>query len=75
MTADINVIADNRNSLIGFIMQHLLENKSIIEYDYIFAIERNDCGCRRVYEKFDDIPDKNVICKHGNKMIIYSQLN
>lgn len=71
-----NLIAENRQSLVNNIMSFLLNNNmSVIEYEYVLEINRDDCGCIVRYRNFDDIPSKNVICKHGNKMLIYSQLN
>ncbi len=73
---NINVIADNRQELIKYLMSYLLNNPSPLNYhEYLFAIERIDCGCEVRYKTFDEIPCKNVICKHGNKMIVYAQLN
>lgn len=70
----INIIAENKNVLVGY----LKEFSRLLDIDLAENSELKiwgDCGCEVSYKNFDDIPETNVICKHGNKLLIYSQLN
>jgi hypothetical protein len=63
----INIIAQNRDTLIGFLKQNLKEEKP----DVLMSLQRGDCGCVLNCKTFDDIPLNDAICKHNHYFILY----
>ncbi len=41
-------------------------------HDNYLRVQGDDCGCVFKYHNPDDIPDTNVTCEHGNKIIVYT---
>jgi len=66
--SDISVMANNKKQLVDFMNRQLKKGQS---YKTVLSLKRVDCSCVHEYKTFEDIPETDVICEHGNKIIIY----
>ena len=67
--SDISVMANNKKQLVDFMKKQLKKGQS---YKTVLSLKRVDCGCVHEYKTFEDIPETDVVCEHGNRIIIYS---
>jgi predicted adenine nucleotide alpha hydrolase (AANH) superfamily ATPase len=72
----INILSTNRTELIKFIDAKIEKSPALRKakkdgkYTYLFL--QAECGCTYSYKNKKEIPSKNVVCEHGNKIIVYT---
>lgn len=67
--SEISVMANNKKQLVDWINKQLKKGQSMNTFLYT---KRVDCGCIHSYKTEHDIPETDVICEHGNQIIIYA---
>ncbi len=66
------LVASNKDALIAR-QDNILCGKPRGQFhDHYLYVQRGDCGCVCKYQNPDGIPDTNVTCEHGNKIIVYT---
>jgi len=66
--SEISVMANNKKQLVDWIKKQLRKGQSLKVF---LSTTRQDCGCVHSYKTEHDIPETDVICEHGNQIIIY----
>ena len=70
--SDISVMANNKKQLVDYINGTLKKGQ---ELKIFLNMSRQDCGCKHEYKTEYDVPETDVICEHGNRIIIYADNN
>lgn len=66
--SDISVMANNKKQLVDYMKKQLKKGQS---YKTVLSLKREDCGCVHEYKTFEEIPETDVVCEHGNIIIFY----
>lgn len=68
----ISIQATSKETLILFLKEGGAQIDNKDDNFILLHVKRSDCGCERSYKTVDDIPETNVTCEHGNKIILYT---
>ena len=64
--------APDRAQLVKNIIEIIAFTGEVPE-NVIGPLSHPGCNCEFTYETIDDIPTEDVICEHGNNIIIYGE--
>ncbi len=65
------IVAANKDALIAN-QDKLMCGKPRGQFHDHYLCVQSDCGCVFKYQTPDNVPDTNLTCDHGNKMIVYT---
>ena len=69
-----SIVATSKDGLIKDIKCWLAERGILAnKRGFFLQLNRLDCKCEFKYKTENDIPNTNVVCKHGNKIIVYQK--